>query len=149
MNVLQHIAEFFNEDRPGQTLRIPARLWMRTARTDFTLRPDLPREKQLQWWCGEIGLIVTIQYANDEPFEFLVCEKPRPAVEPLPVEPSAGSGTFLCLPDTTPVEPAPASLPDAPAPEANCSPQEHDGPPDASQPCTSGTLQDPQTRDDF
>lgn len=149
MNVLHHIAEFFNEDRPGQTLRIPARLWMRTARTDFTLRPDLPREKQLQWWCGEVGLIVTIQYANDEPFEFLVCEKPRPADEPPPVEPSAAADTSPCLPDTMPVEPEPVSLRVALAPEGNCLPQDHDVPPDATAPDTSDTLPGPQTQDEF
>lgn len=95
MSVLHHIAHFFSAPRPGQTLLIPAGLRVRSARTDFTARFDLPREKQLQWWAGEVGLIVTTRYVNDEPFEFLVCENPRPAAEPHPVEPSADRALFI------------------------------------------------------
>lgn len=149
MSVLRHIAQFFSTDRPGQTLRVPARLWMHTRRTDFTARPDLPREKELQWWGNEVGLIVTTQYANDEPFEFLVCEKPRPAVEPPPVEPSAAADTSPCSPDTMPAALAPAFLRVALAPVGNCSPQDHDAPPDATAPDTSDTRLDPQTQDEF
>lgn len=109
MTLLNHIANFFSVPRPSETLVIPARLWMHSRRTDYTARPDLSREKELQWWCDQVGLIVTTQYVNDQPFEFWVCEKPQPAVEPPPVEPSAAADTFPCSPETTPVEPAPVS----------------------------------------
>lgn len=149
MSVLHHIAQFFSQPRPGETLRIPARLWMNPSSQDTTARPDLSRDKQLHWLCDQNGLIVTTQYAKAEPFEFWVSEKPQPADVPPPVEPSAGADTFPCLPETTPAAPVPVSSPGEPAPTVNCSPPDHVVSPDAIPADTSDTPQGPQTPDDL
>lgn len=59
----------------------------------------------LEQWHTRVEDLIGTAY----PSRLLFCETNQLVFALPPVEPSAAAGTFPCLPDTTPVEPAPVS----------------------------------------
>ena len=71
--------------------------------------------RDLEEWHTRVEDLIGTAY----PSRLLVCEKALLVCGPLPVEPSAGSGTLPCSPETIPAVAEPVSSPAVSSPAAN------------------------------